>query len=100
MLETQAPGCGTPYVSVFFDRVIALFACIYSFSTTARIAIFSVFNRCSKICLLVTLFFNLLAQATGRVENGQVSALDLGIAMPSVVASQTARLQAPSFMKG
>jgi isoquinoline 1-oxidoreductase beta subunit len=32
-----------------------------------------------------------MARASGRVANGQVSALDLGIAMPSVVASQMAR---------
>ena len=32
-----------------------------------------------------------MARASGRVENGQVSAMDLGIAMPSVVASQMSR---------
>jgi len=32
-----------------------------------------------------------MARASGRVENGRVSAMDLGIAMPSVVASQMSR---------
>ena len=32
-----------------------------------------------------------MARASGRVENGKVSAMDLGIAMPSVVASQMSR---------